>query len=337
MKKQILIVGPGWVGDMVMAQSLFKLLKSRYRHVDIDVLAPAWSKAVLDRMPEVRDMIAMPVGHGELRLRARYDLAQSLREKNYDQAIALPNSFKSALIPAWAKIPVRTGWLGELRWGLLNDHRKLNNAQYPLMIERFMALGLPTGDPVPTPHFHPELAVSESNVQQLISQCGLDQSKPILVLCPGAAFGSAKRWPISHFIEVAKQKLKDGWSVWLWGSKKESTLCLPIMEATENRCVDLLDLPFGAAIDVMSKATVVVSNDSGAMHIACALKRPLVALYGPTDWKVTPPLSETAKILWHDVPCRPCGERECPLKHHQCMEDLAPGLVLKTIEELSCV
>src|SRR5580692_1015255 len=133
MSKKILIVGPAWVGDMVMAQSLFKLLHERQPGVEIDVLAPAWSFALLKRMPEVSSAIEMTVGHGQLKLGERYRIAKSLRDKKYDQAIVLPNSFKSALILFWAKIPVRTGWRGEMRWGVLNDVRTLDKTRYPLM------------------------------------------------------------------------------------------------------------------------------------------------------------------------------------------------------------
>lgn len=142
---KILIVGPSWVGDMVMAQSLFKELKRLHPDCSIDVLAPAWSKPLLERMPEVARGIDMPVGHGQLLLKERYRLGMSLRTEKYDQAILLPNSLKSALIPAFAEIETRTGWRGEWRYGLLNDIRKLDKKRYPLMVQRFIALAHPAG------------------------------------------------------------------------------------------------------------------------------------------------------------------------------------------------
>lgn len=125
---KILVVGPSWVGDMVMAQSLFMTLKNNNPMCQVDVLAPEWSFSLLDRMPEVTQPIAMPLGHGKFALGTRIGLGKSLRQSAYDQAILLPNSWKSALIPFFAKIPVRTGFIGESRWGLLNDARKLEKS-----------------------------------------------------------------------------------------------------------------------------------------------------------------------------------------------------------------
>ena len=134
---KILIVGPSWVGDMVMAQTLFKIIKQRNADVQLDVLAPASSQPLLDRMPEISQSWVSPFRHGQLRLLERYRLAKKIAEQKYDQAIVLPNSYKSALIPFFAKIPCRTSWLGEKRWGLLTDIRHLDKGQYPLMIQRF--------------------------------------------------------------------------------------------------------------------------------------------------------------------------------------------------------
>jgi len=151
----VLIVAPSWVGDMVMAQSLFKVLKAQDAGRAIDVLAPGWTLALLERMPEVRDAIEMPLGHGQLQLLTRRRLGISLRAAGYEQAILLPNSFKSALLPYWARIPVRTGYVGELRQWLLTDCRKLDRQRLTQTVQRFVALGLPDGaaltDPVPEP------------------------------------------------------------------------------------------------------------------------------------------------------------------------------------------
>lgn len=141
--KRVLIVGPSWVGDMVMAQSLFKVLRQQRPGIELDVLAPAWSRPITERMPEVAASIDMPVGHGKVMLKARWRLARQLTARGYDQAIVLPNSLKSALIPAFAGIPVRTGWRGEWRYGLLNDIRVLDPDCFPLMVDRFVALAYP--------------------------------------------------------------------------------------------------------------------------------------------------------------------------------------------------
>lgn len=212
MSKKILIVGPAWVGDMVMAQSLFKLLKQRDPQVVIDVLAPVWSLPLLARMPEVSSPIVMPIGHGQLKWGERYRLGKQLRANRYDQAIVLPNSFKSALIPWWANIPRRTGWRGEMRYGLLNDMRSLDKSQYPLMIERFMALGLNPHEKLPTDYPLPELNISTESQQAALTRHHLSYPKRrILALCPGAEFGPAKQWPAEYYADIANEKYcKDG-------------------------------------------------------------------------------------------------------------------------------
>ena len=138
--ERILVVGPSWIGDMVIAQSLFKKLKLDQTGRKIDVVAPPWSLPLLSRMPEVNQGIELPVGHGELGIRRRYRVGMRLRKQNYTWAIVLPRSFKSALIPWFARIPKRTGYLGEHRYGLLNDVHTLNRQQLPMMVQRYVAL-----------------------------------------------------------------------------------------------------------------------------------------------------------------------------------------------------
>lgn len=336
MIKKILVVGPAWVGDMVMAQCLFKLLKQHNPQVIIDVLAPAWSQALLERMPEVSTSIILTLGHGQLDLSKRNQIGKELREASYDQAIVLPNSFKSALIPWIANIPLRTGWLGELRWIVLNDRRRLNPKKYPLMIERFMALGLPANQALPKDYPIPCLQVTESSQQAVLSKHQVELTqRPVLVLCPGAEFGPSKRWPAVYYAQVAEAKLKEGWDVWVLGSTKEAEITANIMELTQHKCINLTGRTnLVDAVDLLSLATVVVTNDSGLMHIAAAVGRPLVAIYGSTSPDFTPPLSASAKILQLALPCQPCFKRECPLLHHRCMRDLHANQVLNAIGEL---
>ncbi len=332
MPRKILIIGPAWVGDMVMAQCLFKLLKQRDENVIIDVLAPAWTFSLLSRMPEVNEAIAMPLTHGELNLRARYQLGQSLRGRKYDQAIVLPNSFKSALIPWFANIPLRTGWRGEFRYGLLNDIRYLDKTRYPLMIEQFMALGMPANQSIPIPYPYPEFHISPLSQQAVLEKYQpVWRGRPILALCAGAEFGPSKRWPEDYYAEVANQKLNAGWDVWLLGSPKDRPVTDKIMQLTANRCENLAGrTDLAESIDLLSLASGVVTNDSGLMHIAAALKKPLIALYGSTSPAHTPPLSKDAHILKLTLACQPCFERTCPLQHHRCMRDLTPDRVLLT-------
>ncbi|HSC82459.1 MAG TPA: lipopolysaccharide heptosyltransferase II, partial [Pseudomonas sp.] len=281
---RILIVGPSWVGDMVMAQTLFVCLKQRHPGCEIDVLAPEWSRPILERMPEVRAALSFPLGHGVLDLATRRKIGKSLAGQ-YDQAILLPNSLKSALVPFFADIPLRTGWKGEMRYGLLNDIRKLDKERLPLMIERFMALAYEPGATLPQPYPQPRLVIDEASRAAALAKFGLSLDRPVLVLCPGAEFGEAKRWPAEHYAKVAEIKIRAGWQVWLFGSKSDQ----PGGEDIRNRLIpglreEVVNLAgatsLAEAIDLMSAASAVVSNDSGLMHVAAALNRPLVAVYG---------------------------------------------------------
>ncbi|MDP3364879.1 MAG: lipopolysaccharide heptosyltransferase II, partial [Pseudomonas sp.] len=195
---KILIVGPSWVGDMVMAQTLFQCLKQRHPECEIDVLAPDWSRPILERMPEVRAALSLPLGHGVLDLATRRRIGKSLVGQ-YDQAILLPNSLKSALVPWFAGIPKRTGWKGEMRYGLLNDIRTLDKERYPQMIERFMALAYEPGAMLPQPYPQPRLVIDEASRDAALAKFELQLDRPVLALCPGAEFGEAKRWPAEHY------------------------------------------------------------------------------------------------------------------------------------------
>lgn len=333
MPHSILIIGPAWIGDMVMAQSLFKLIKERHPDATIDVLAPAWTFSILKCMPEVSSAIEMPITHGEVKLRKRYQLGKALRAKHYDQAIVMQNSFKSALIPWFAGISQRTGWLGEYRYGLLNDVRRLDKAQYPLMIQQFSALALPATESLPAVLPYPNFKVDEAVKAAAITKLKLILSdKPILAMGVGAAFGPSKRWPEDYFAEVAKQKLAEGWDVWLFGAEGDKPLTEKVMAVTNQGCTDLSGrIELHETIALLSCTAGVVTNDSGLMHMAAALKKPVIAVYGSTSPSFTPPLSNDAQILKLDLACQPCFKRECPLVHHRCMRDLLPATVLSAM------
>lgn len=338
--RRTLIVGPSWVGDMVMAQSLFKLLREAQPQRDIDVLAPAWSRPLTERMPEVASSIDMPLGHGQLLLRERYQLARTLAKRGYDRAYVLPNSFKSALIPAFAGIETRIGWRGEMRFGLLNDIRKLDPKGYPLMVERFAALAFEPNAALPPNLPRPELQVQSEALPGLCQQYGLTQQRPVLALCPGAEFGPAKQWPAEHYARVAATMITAGWQVWLFGSDKDRAVADSIIAAIPSGQKDACHSLAGRtsladAIDLMSVAAAVVSNDSGLMHIAAALGRPLVAVYGSTSPDFTPPLSDRVAIVSQALECQPCFKRECPLGHLRCLRELEPAQVLQALSSLT--
>jgi len=330
---KILMVGPAWVGDMVMAQTLFKLIRQKDPHAVMEVLAPAWSFPLLNRMPEVSAAIPLALTHGQLGLGERYRLGKSLRDCGYTQAIVLPNSWKSALVPFWAKIPKRTGWVGEGRFFLLNDVR-YGKSRYPLMIEQLMALGLDRGAALPSSYPYPNLIVSQDMCNaSLLKQNLLVGSKPILALCPGAEFGPSKCWPAEYFAEVARSKIKQGWQVWLFGSVKDRVIAEQIMQLTDQQCINLAGrTSLDEAIDLLSLVTSVLTNDSGLMHVAAALQKPLIALYGSTSPSFTPPLSDKARELKLNLACQPCFERTCRYQHYRCMRELTPDQVLSMMD-----
>ncbi|MDX2164777.1 MAG: lipopolysaccharide heptosyltransferase II [Gammaproteobacteria bacterium] len=320
---KILIIGPAWVGDMVMAQVLFKFIKSRDADAIIDVIAPDFTRPLLERMPEINAISALPFKHGEFSFSKRWALGKSLREKNYDECIVLPNSWKSAIIPFAAKIPKRTGFKGEMRYGLLNNIKYLDKKLLPLMIQRFAYLALDKdeklSDRLPKPKLMTQSRPNET-------------AKKIIALCPGAEFGPSKRWPEEYYADVANKLAEHGFDIWLFGSAKDKSITDKINMLTENRCENLAGTTsLSEAIDLLAQTSLVITNDSGLMHIAAALDKPLIALYGSTDPGFTPPLSTKAKILSIDLYCRPCFQRECPLKHHRCMKNLLPQHVWEAI------
>ena len=321
---------------MVMAQSLFITLKKARPGCQIDVLAPAWSFSLLDRMPEVTKSIAMPLLHGQFGLLDRIKLGKELRAEGYHQAIVLPNSWKSALIPYFAGIPVRTGYIGECRWGLLNDARKLDKTLLTMTVQRFVALGLPAATPLPPDYPIPSLVISQDQQQAVIEKFKLNansvEATKILALCPGAEYGPAKRWPASFYAEVARHKMAQGWQVWLFGSDKDQEAAAQINSAVSGQCIDFTGrTSLAEAVDLMSLVEVVVTNDSGLMHVAAALDKKTIALYGSSDPKFTPPLNAKAQVITLNLDCSPCFKRDCPLGHTRCLTDIKPEVVIDAI------
>ncbi len=326
---KILVIGAAWVGDAVLSQPLFAALKKQSFDCEIDVLAPSWTQGVLARMPEVTHILDNPFGHGELRLMNRRTLGKQLMQQGYQQAIVLPNSLKSALIPWFARIPKRTGYVGEMRQLLLNDARPLDSAAYPLMAERFAALALPRDSvlqrPVPFPRLHANLEAQAATLKRL----NLTLDPPVAVLCPGAEFGPAKRWPVRHFATAARQLISQGFQVWLLGSKKDHPIAAQLAREVDGPIHNLCGATsLGEAVDLMALAQRVISNDSGLMHVAAALCRPLVAVFGSSSPEFTPPLSNEARVVTLNLPCSPCFKRECPLGHLNCLENLTPDQVM---------
>ena len=316
----------------MLVQPMLARLMQRHPDAQIDLLAPPWTAALLRQMPEVHEVIINPFPHGALKILERFSLGKQLRDAQYDQAIVLPNSLKSALVPFFARIPLRTGFVGEMRYGLLNDARKLDKHELPLMVERFAQLAEAPEEAIQRPLPQPHLHVPVAQRKNILDKLGLTLEQPVAIFCPGAEYGPAKRWPIPYFAELAQHLRYLGYAVWLVGSPKDREVGDKIVALGNNACHNLCGATeLGDAIALLSCADLVVSNDSGLMHIAAALDRPLLALYGSSSPRFTPPLSDKAQILKLDMKCSPCFKRECPLGHFECMNQLTPDQVAKFV------
>lgn len=332
--EKILVVGPSWVGDMVMAQSLFLRLAERFPESELHVLAPEWSHPILARMPEVKKAISLPLGHGQLGLVERWQLGKQLRSEAYTRAIVLPRSWKSALVPFAARIPIRTGFLGEQRYFLLNDRRKLDKKLLDQTVKRFVALGLQScGDIDLLPMQPPSLVINESNQQRLLQQLGLSLERPVVAMMPGAEYGPAKQWPLKYFHELAKSLCSSGFQVWVLGSSKDSPAGEQIASAGEsfihNLCgkTELADV-----VDLLALCRDAVTNDSGLMHVAAAVGVHVHVIYGSSSPRYTPPLTAKATVHWLHLDCSPCFKRTCPYGHYACLDRLDPGRILQSVQ-----
>jgi heptosyltransferase II len=337
-----LIIGPSWVGDMMMSQSLYRTLKQLDSNNQIDVLAPAWCRALLNKMPEVNQAIAMPLGHGEFALAKRREIGKSLRDNHYDQAIVLPNSFKSAMIPFFAKIPKRTGWKGEIRYGLLNDLRKLDKQAFPLMVERYIALAYPkdkihASSDLPHPLLRPKLNVEQDEITHALSTFAIIQDEPLIGFCPGAEFGPAKRWPDYHYAALADMLVKQHAKIIIFGSQNDRIVGEQIIAKMIHRdkCINLAgQTELEQAVSLIAACKAIVTNDSGLMHIAAALDRPLVALYGPSSPDFTPPLSDKAKVIRLITGYHRVRKGDAEQGYHQSLIDIKPDTVFETLMKL---
>ena len=332
--RHYLIVGPAWVGDMVMAQSLFITLKQLHPDCKIDVLAPEWSLPILKRMAEVNRGIAIPVSHGRLALLARRRLGMQLRQQKYTHAIVLPRSWKSALVPFFARVPVRTGYSGEMRFGLLNDIRELDKSVLTQTVQRFVAHAYEktTHVPFPIPIPHPALNAHKKNTEQLLHKLGLNLIRPVIGLMPGAEYGPAKQWPIPYYAQLATKLVAAGYQVWVLGSGKEQLLGDEIVQGMSEHAVNLCGKTHLIdVVDLIGCAEQVVSNDSGLMHVAAALNIRVNAIYGSSTPAYTPPLSHSAVVFYKNLSCSPCFDRVCKFKHYNCLTTIDVAVVLSAI------
>ena len=319
---RILVVAPNWIGDALMAQPLLARLHEKLPHLRLDALAPAWVAPVLRRMAEVEEVIDAAFLHGAVELRARWRLGRSLRERAYDQAIVLPNTWKSALVPFFADIPLRSGYVGESRYGLLNLLYRRQAGERAPMALHYARLSEQSGaaphEPLPEPH----LRVDRDAARATARRFGLDGG--YAVFCPGAEYGPAKRWP--YFADLAARV---NLPVALLGAAVDRDACAAIQGRNLAGETSLDE-----AIELIAAADLVVTNDSGLMHVAAAVGTPQVALFGSSSPRHTPPLSDRARVVWLGVECSPCYARECPLGHFRCMREMTAQRVL---DEISAV
>ena len=330
-----LVVAPAWVGDAVMAHSLVAAVAAAHPEAPVDAVAPAATAPVFERMAEVRTVRELPVAHGELGLGARWRLGRALASNDYDVAYVLPNTWKSALLPCFAGIPRRVGYRGEARVGLLSDLRTLDAERWPRLIDRYAALADVDDGAAPAPR----LVRDDAAAARLREALGLEVASRIVALAPGAEFGPAKRWPARHFATLAIHRIERGDAVWLFGGPGDRPLAEEIRSALpasiRSHLFDLVGKTrLADAIDLIGDVDALVTNDSGLMHVACALERPVLALFGPTSTAYTPPLGERVRVLDRALPCAPCFARVCPLGHQQCLAELLPAEVDTALDDL---
>jgi heptosyltransferase-2 len=325
----ILVIGPGWVGDMVMAQCLFAALRELHPQAAIDVVAPAWAAPLLGRMPEVRARIEAPFSRRRLGLAERWRLGRALRGR-YERAYVLPGSWKSALVPFLAGVPHRAGYLREMRYGLLNEPLPLPDRLKRKTAEAFF--GLARGGTFRAP----QLSVDAGNQTALLAAHGL-RAGQFVALMPGAEFGPAKRWPAESYAGLAGALMAKGLAVALFGSANDAATTREVA-ALAGGVVDLAGRTrLEDAIDLIAAARLAVSNDSGLMHVAAAVGTPVVAIYGSTSPENTPPLASRRELVWLHLDCSPCHQKTCPLGHLNCLRTMGVETVLAAAERLLAV
>jgi heptosyltransferase-2 len=334
-----LIISPNWIGDAVMAQPLLRSLKEAHPERAIDVLAPPFLAAVWRAMPQVDTVIEASFQRGALQLKARWLMARQLRQRGYDAAYVLPNTVKFALIPWLAGIRKRVGYLGEQRYGMLNVIHYDDKQKPRGMVAFYAALAEPPSRIAPVDVLRPELRVTATESEQVMQELGLSPQRRLVVFAPGAEFGSAKRWPAAYFGSLAQRVRAaagqhEPAQIVLLGSAKDRPVAAEITGWTPA-VIDLTGATtLAQAIALIARADAVVSNDSGLLHIASGLNRPVLALYGPTDPAHAPPFSDVATSLYLGLSCAPCRQRECPLQHHKCMRDMLPEQVWHALQPM---
>jgi len=328
----ILIVPYMWIGDFVRCHTVVKLLKQRFPTSPIDVLTTSMVAPLLDYMPGVRKGVVVDLPRSRLALAQQRALARRLRAEKYGQALIMPRTWKSALAPWLAAIPCRTGFIGEARWGLINDLR-FGERRLPRMVDRCASLALPAGRVMPPEWPLPELKVSGSELADWRRRLGLaPDGRPVVALAPGAV-GPSKRWPSAYYADLARRLAGEGNRIWVIGGPGEKELAAEIVPPGRGDIHDLTGPDLRNAILALAAADAAVSNDSGLLHVAAALGTPAVGIFGPTSpwhWAPLNPIAAVMEVAG-TLPCRPCHKPVCRLGHHLCMRDIPADQVASAI------
>jgi len=332
-----LVISPNWIGDAVMAQPLLRRLRERHPERPIDVLAPGWVAPVWRAMREVDTVIESPFKHGALQWKERKAFAKMLKARGYADSYVLPNTLKFALIPWLAGIKRRVGYKGEMRYGLVNVMHHDDKAAPRPMVPFYAALAdAPVRQLPPAGKaLEPSMQVAPEQADAAIARLALPAGAYV-AFAPGAEFGPAKRWPAAYFAELAQtvRARRPDTQILLMGSPKDRAVCDEITAVVPQAHNLAGATSLDEAIALISRAAALVTNDSGLMHIGAALGRPVVAIYGPTDPRHTPPHSALAKVLWLHIECSPCQQRECPLGHQNCMKQILPADVWQPLQPM---
>ncbi len=326
--RPILIVPYMWIGDFVRCHSVVKVLKARWPERPVDMLATSLCRPLADYMPGLRQGIVWDLPRSRLALAEQRALAERLAGLGYGTALIMPRTWKAALAPFLAGIPRRIGFVGEARFGLLNEWR-WGERKLPRMVDRCAALALPDGAARPGEWPLPELAVPAAEIAAWRERLGLE-ARPTVALCPGAV-GPSKRWPAASYAELARALAAQGFAIWVLGGPAETRLAADVVAAAGAQARDLTGADLRNAILALAAADAAVSNDSGLLHVAAALGTPAIGIFGPTSPWHWAPLNPLAAVIetTTELACRPCHQPVCRLKHHRCMRDIPAAAVIE--------
>jgi heptosyltransferase-2 len=276
--------------------------------------------------------MALPVVHGKFGFSIRYRLGRSLKARNYSHAIILPRSWKSALLPYFAAVPVRTGYKGEMRYGLVNDIRLLDKSVLTQTVQRYVAHAYDS-NPANRPETpFPSLSVDKANTEHLLNELGLNLSRPVIGIMPGAEYGPAKQWPAEYYADLTSMLVESGNQVWVFGSGKEAALAETIVSNVPENAYNLCGrTELADVVDLVACTEQVVTNDSGLMHVAAAVGVRVNVIYGSSTPIYTPPLTNNADVFYKGLSCSPCFDRHCRFKHYKCLTDIQPREVMQKI------